>query len=107
MSTPKTLAERMEWMSQNLPGFREELQVSESARQKAVARQRQGRSFVPVQSDFWPELARPDMVVYARISHVGEHADAQRVGAGTAAADVSPLGIYGEIGVTLTKKGRS
>lgn len=28
MSRPKTLAERLQWMADNLPGFREELDLS-------------------------------------------------------------------------------
>lgn len=33
MSSPKSLAERLEWMADNLPGFREELEaVNEAAR---------------------------------------------------------------------------
>jgi len=107
MSSPKTLAERLNWMAENLPGFKEELEAAEVARRKAIGRQHRSSSVLPVQRDFWPELARADMVAYARITHVGAQADAQRVSAGSAAADVSPLGIYGENGVTLIKKGRS
>jgi hypothetical protein len=38
VSRPKTLAERLAWMAENVPGFREELQEVEAIRQRALAR---------------------------------------------------------------------
>ncbi|NHZ96527.1 hypothetical protein [Massilia sp. CCM 8734] len=35
MNYPKTLAERLEWMAQSLPGFREELEVVRAIQQYA------------------------------------------------------------------------
>lgn len=38
VSRPKTLAERLQWMAENLPGFNEELQAVEVIRDLALAR---------------------------------------------------------------------
>lgn len=35
-SRPKTLAERLQWMADNLPGFREELAAVEQAQRRAI-----------------------------------------------------------------------
>lgn len=37
MTGPKTLAERLEWMAANLPGFREELEAVDLAQRRAIA----------------------------------------------------------------------
>jgi len=37
MSGPKTLAERLDWMAKNLPGFREELDAVASIQRKAAS----------------------------------------------------------------------
>lgn len=34
-SRPKSLAERLQWMADNLPGFRQELEAVEQAQQRA------------------------------------------------------------------------
>lgn len=38
VSRPKTLAERLQWMAENLSGFSEELQAVEAIREQALAR---------------------------------------------------------------------
>lgn len=38
IAQPKSLAERLQWMSENLPGFREELEAVNEAEQRARAR---------------------------------------------------------------------
>jgi len=75
VSRPKTLAERLAWMAENLPGFREELEAVEAIRQRAIAR----RAGLPARS-------------VSEDSQFGPVGDA-------------PLGIYGENAVTLTKWG--
>ena len=39
-STPKTLAERLQWMADNLPGFREELEAVEEAKRRIASKSR-------------------------------------------------------------------
>ena len=75
VSRPKTLAERLAWMAENLPGVREELEAVETIRKTAIAR----RTELPARS-------------VSEDSQLGPAGDA-------------PLGIYGENAVTLPKRG--
>ena len=61
------------------------------------------RAASPVQMDFWPELNSRAMSFYSAARSVSEDG---RTGGGNAAPR-SPLGIYGENAVTLSKKGRA
>ncbi len=64
----------------------------------------------PVQQDFWPELQSRSMVYYAACAASRAPARSASEDGRTAsgsAAPRSPLGIYGENAVTLSKKGRA
>ncbi len=68
------------------------------------------RLVVPAQMDFWPELNSRAMSFYSALAATRAPArsvsEDGRTGSGSAARK-SPLGIYGENAVTLTKKGRA
>lgn len=68
------------------------------------------RAASPVQMDFWPELNSRAMSFYSALATTRAPArsvsEDGRTGGGNAAPR-SPLGIYGENAVTLSKKGRA
>jgi hypothetical protein len=43
-STPKTLAERLQWMADNLPGFREELDAVREIKRRQYAKSVSGQA---------------------------------------------------------------
>lgn len=64
ISRPKTLAERLAWMSSNVTGFAEEMAQVDQSEKRAAKRP----ATDPRQCDFWPELKSPAMAFYAGAS---------------------------------------
>ena len=69
MSSPKVLSERLQWMADNLSGFKEELDAVNEAERRALTKVASlaSRAYPPKQLDFWPELTNPGVVSYARM----------------------------------------
>lgn len=61
-STPKTLAERLQWMADNLPGFREELEAVEEAKRRIASK---SRVAAPARSEARTAAASGFLVAFA------------------------------------------